>query len=98
LNDLVSESGRGSDELVQDAVAAYFDELMKTQGMLNSRYDDLKGGTVEPSTARHSSNTSAARGRITEKPLAAMSAGQGFELHPLAAEDITDIWAIHRRR
>jgi len=48
LNDLVRESGRDPDELVQDAVAGYFDELMKTQGMLNSRYDDLKSGVVEP--------------------------------------------------
>jgi predicted transcriptional regulator len=42
LNDLAAQSGRAADELLQDALAAYFDELAKTQEMLNSRYDELK--------------------------------------------------------
>ena len=44
----VTETGRGPDELVEDAVAGYFDELAQTREMLNSRYDDLKNGKVEP--------------------------------------------------
>jgi hypothetical protein len=47
LNDLAAESGRGTDELLQDALAGYFDELVQTRGMLNSRYDELKSGKVE---------------------------------------------------
>jgi hypothetical protein len=44
----VTETGRGPDELVEDAMAGYFDELARTREMLNSRYDDLKSGRVKP--------------------------------------------------
>jgi len=44
----VTETGRGPDELVEDAVAGYFEELAQTREMLNSRYDDLKNGEVKP--------------------------------------------------
>jgi hypothetical protein len=45
---LVAESGRGRDELAEDALAGYFEELAQTRGMLDSRYDDLKTGRVKP--------------------------------------------------
>ena len=48
LNDLAAQSGRGPDELLQDALAGYFDELVQTRDMLNSRYDELKSGRVKP--------------------------------------------------
>jgi hypothetical protein len=48
LDRWVTETGRGPDELVEDAMAGYFDELASTRGMLNSRYDDLKSGRVKP--------------------------------------------------
>jgi hypothetical protein len=44
----VTETGRGPDELIEDAVAGYFEELAQTREMLNSRYDDLKSGRVKP--------------------------------------------------
>jgi hypothetical protein len=44
----VTETGRGPEELVEDAMAGYFDELARTREMLNSRYDDLKSGRVKP--------------------------------------------------
>jgi hypothetical protein len=44
----VTETGRGPDELVEDAVAGYFEELAQTREMLDSRYDDLKCGRVKP--------------------------------------------------
>jgi hypothetical protein len=44
----VSETGRGPDELVEDAMAGYFDELAQAREMLNGRYDDLKNGRVKP--------------------------------------------------
>jgi len=44
----VAETGRRPDELVEDAVAGYFEELNQTQEMLNSRFDDLKSGKVKP--------------------------------------------------
>ena len=48
LNDLAAQSGRGPDELLQDALAGYFEELVQTRDMLNSRYDELKSGGVKP--------------------------------------------------
>jgi hypothetical protein len=48
LNDLAAQSGRGTDELLQDALAAYFDELVQRRDMLNGRYDELKNGRVKP--------------------------------------------------
>ncbi len=49
LKDLAAQSGRKTaDELVQDVIEGYFDEIAQTRTMLNSRYDDLKSGRVKP--------------------------------------------------
>jgi hypothetical protein len=49
LKDLAAQSGCGTaDELVQDVVEGYIDELVRTRDTLNGRYDDLKSGTVKP--------------------------------------------------
>jgi hypothetical protein len=48
LDRWVAETGRGPDELVEDAMAGYFGELAQTREMLDSRYDDLKTGRVKP--------------------------------------------------
>ena len=48
LDELPTETGRPTDELVEDVVAGYFEELTQTRDMLNSRYDDLKSGRVKP--------------------------------------------------
>ncbi len=48
LDELASETGRPTDELVEDAVLGYFDELAQTRETLNGRYDDLKSGRVKP--------------------------------------------------
>ena len=48
LKDLSAQSGRGTDDLVEDAMAGYVDELLQAREMLNSRYDDLKSGRVKP--------------------------------------------------
>ena len=48
LDKLAVDTGRPPGELVEDVVAAYFDELAQTREMLNSRYDDLKSGRVKP--------------------------------------------------
>ncbi len=70
LNELAAQSGRGTDELLQDALAAYFDELAQTRDMLNSRYDELKTGTIKPidgeeAFARLKAKTEAQRNRQT---------------------------------
>ena len=49
LKDLAAQSGRKTaDELVQDVIEGYFEELPQTRAMLNRRYDDLKSGGVKP--------------------------------------------------
>lgn len=48
LKDLAAQSGRGTDELVEDAMAGYFAEVLQIRETLNSRYDDLKSGNVIP--------------------------------------------------
>jgi predicted transcriptional regulator len=68
LNDLAAQSGRRTDELLQDALAAYFNELVHTRDMLNSRYDELKSGSVKPidgeeAFARLKAKTEARRNR-----------------------------------
>jgi len=47
LNELAAQTGRGADELVQDVMAGYFDQLGDTREMLDSRYDDIKSGRVK---------------------------------------------------
>ena len=53
LHELATQSGRGTDELLQDALAGYFDEVAQTRDMLNGRYDDLKSGRVTLLAARN---------------------------------------------
>lgn len=48
LDRWVTETGRAPDELVEEAMAGYFDELARARQMLDSRYDDLKEGRVKP--------------------------------------------------
>ena len=48
LDQMAHESGRPSDELVEDAVIGYFDELAHTREMLDRRFDDLESGRVKP--------------------------------------------------
>jgi predicted transcriptional regulator len=48
LTDLAAASGRAPDQLVEDAVAAYLEELVTLRNTLDGRYDDLKSGRVGP--------------------------------------------------
>ena len=48
LNELAANTGRSADELVQDVVAGYVDELTGAREMLDGRYDDLKSGRAKP--------------------------------------------------
>jgi hypothetical protein len=45
---MARESGRPSDELLEDAVIGYFDALAQTREMLDRRFDDLESGRVKP--------------------------------------------------
>jgi hypothetical protein len=39
LAEMVATTGRAAADLLQDAMAGYFDELLQAREMLNSRYD-----------------------------------------------------------
>ena len=47
LNDLAASSGRAPNEIVEDALAGYLDEVAAVRKTLDSRYDDLKSGRVK---------------------------------------------------
>ena len=47
LQELAQQTGRAPNDLVEDAMAGYLQELGDVRGMLDSRYDDLKGGRVQ---------------------------------------------------
>jgi len=48
LNELATKSGRATDELVEDALAGYLEEVAEVRETLDSRYDDVKSGRVKP--------------------------------------------------
>jgi predicted transcriptional regulator len=48
LQELAAKTGRAPDALVEDAMAAYLQELAQTREMLDRRYDDIKSGRVKP--------------------------------------------------
>jgi predicted DNA-binding protein len=48
LNELASKSGRRTDDLVEDAMAAYLIEVAELRNMLDSRYDDINSGRAKP--------------------------------------------------
>lgn len=47
LDEMAREHGCRSEELVEEAVLGFFDELSYTREMLDGRYDDLESGSVE---------------------------------------------------
>ncbi len=54
LHELAAASGRSPDDLVQDAMAGYLKEVAGTREMLDTRYDDLAAGRVQPADGEQS--------------------------------------------
>ena len=48
LTKAVKETGRAADELVQDAMIGYLEELARVRNTLDRRYDEIKGGQTKP--------------------------------------------------
>lgn len=48
LQELATQTGRAPDDLIEDAMAGYLQELAHVREMLDSRYDEMKGGRVKP--------------------------------------------------
>ena len=48
LQELANKTGRAPNDLIEDAMAGYLQELTQVREMLDGRYDDLKSGHVKP--------------------------------------------------
>lgn len=48
IQELAAKTGRAPDDLVEDAMAGYLQEVAQTREMLDGRYDDLESGRVKP--------------------------------------------------
>jgi predicted DNA-binding protein len=48
LQELAARTGRATDELVEDAMAGYLQELSQVRELLDSRYDDITTGRMKP--------------------------------------------------
>jgi predicted transcriptional regulator len=48
LNELAAQTGRAAEELVEDAMTGYLDEVVAVRDLLRSRHDDLTRGRVQP--------------------------------------------------
>jgi predicted transcriptional regulator len=48
IQELAAKTDRATDELVEDAMAGYLEELAQTRAMLDRRYEDLNSGNVKP--------------------------------------------------
>ena len=48
LEQMARDTGRRSDQLVENVVTDFFRDFALTQETLNSRYDDLESGKVKP--------------------------------------------------
>jgi len=48
LQELAERTGRAPDDLVEDAMAGYLQELAQSREMLDGRYDDIKSARVKP--------------------------------------------------
>jgi predicted DNA-binding protein len=45
---LASKSGRPTDDVVEDALARYLEEVEQLRHVLDRRYDDIHSGQVQP--------------------------------------------------
>jgi predicted transcriptional regulator len=48
LNQVAKETGYSVDDLVEDAMTGYFEELSQVRATLDGRYDEIKSGRVRP--------------------------------------------------
>ena len=48
LRELAATTGRAPEELVEEAMSGYLTELTQVRNMLDSRFDEIKSGRVQP--------------------------------------------------
>jgi plasmid stabilization system protein ParE/predicted transcriptional regulator len=91
LDKLAIDTGRAPDELVEDVVAAYLNELAEARETLNSRYDDLKAGKVKPIPGDDVLGPLPRQERGPPFPAGFMT---GYDFHPRAVNDLDEIWGF----
>jgi len=69
VDEWAARTGRQPGELIEEAIAGYFDELGQLRTMLDTRYDELKAGRAQPIEGTE------ARGRLREKSKARRANG-----------------------
>jgi predicted transcriptional regulator len=47
VDEWVKQTGRPADELAEEALTGYFEEIAQVRETLDSRYDDVKSGRVK---------------------------------------------------
>ena len=48
LQELAETTGRAPDEIMEDAMSGYLEELTQVRGLMDERYDEIKSGRVQP--------------------------------------------------
>ena len=48
LQELAETNGRAPDEIMEDAMSGYLEELTQVRGLMDERYDGIKSGRVQP--------------------------------------------------
>lgn len=48
IEELAAKTGRAPNDLIEDAMAGYLEELAQLRSTLDNRYDDLKSGRIKP--------------------------------------------------
>jgi len=48
IEELAAKTGRAPNDLIEDAMTGYLQELAQVRETLDSRYDDIKSGRVKP--------------------------------------------------
>jgi predicted transcriptional regulator len=67
LKDLSATSGRAPEDIIEDALAGYLEELASVRKTLDSRYDDLKSGRVKPIDDEEASRRCAKRASADDR-------------------------------
>ena len=65
-----AETGRPATDLVEDAIAGYFNEIEDLRVMLNSRYDEIVSGAVQPLDGVEACRLIRERAEARRKPIA----------------------------
>jgi hypothetical protein len=89
LEQVARDSGCRSEEVIEDALTGYFDELRCRREMLDRRYDDLESGIVTPIDGEEAFRRLMEKTEVQRRRR--LSCVSGHALHPEAYEDIDEI-------